>query len=356
MFARAVVCSLLLLVSTAGFAEELKWLRGNTHTHTVLCGHADSPPEAVAQWYLDHGYNFLCLSEHNRFIKPQDVKLPPDRRTDFILVPSQEITNAVHSTALNINDLVAFGALNGAKSTVIQKHVDDTRQAGGTTILNHPNFQWALQAADMLPVKHLYMFELYNGHPDVHNDGDATHQSTEAIWDVLLTKGILMYAVASDDAHAFKTIAKKGSCPGRGFVMVHAPELTPNALTAAMLKGDFYASSGVILKTIEKSAKAYKVEVDLAATEKETKSSDLTPRAVKEGKPGWLIEFVGAEGKVLKSIEAAAGDYTPAADDKFVRCRVSFLVKSATGFDAYYAWTQPIFFDDRVKNADLPQK
>ena len=45
-----------------------KWYKGNTHVHTVLCGHADSTPEAVAQWYHDRGYNFLVLSEHNIFL------------------------------------------------------------------------------------------------------------------------------------------------------------------------------------------------------------------------------------------------------------------------------------------------
>ena len=52
-----------------------KWYKGNTHVHTVLCGHADSTPEVVAQWYHDRGYNFLVLIEHNKFIDPTTVKL-----------------------------------------------------------------------------------------------------------------------------------------------------------------------------------------------------------------------------------------------------------------------------------------
>src|SRR5215212_10107531 len=58
-------------------AAKTHWYRGNTHVHTVLCGHADSAPEVVAKWYLDRGYHFLCLSEHNRFIDPANVALPP---------------------------------------------------------------------------------------------------------------------------------------------------------------------------------------------------------------------------------------------------------------------------------------
>ena len=57
------------------------WHKGNTHVHTKLCGHADSTPQAVASWYLDHGYHFVILAEHNQFIDPASVKLPEDRRT-----------------------------------------------------------------------------------------------------------------------------------------------------------------------------------------------------------------------------------------------------------------------------------
>jgi len=39
------------------------WYMGNTHAHTKICGH----------------YNFLILSEHNHFIDPDTVQLPPDK-------------------------------------------------------------------------------------------------------------------------------------------------------------------------------------------------------------------------------------------------------------------------------------
>ena len=49
-----------------------KWYKGNTHVHTTLCGHADSTPDFVAQWYHDRGYNFWCsVSIINLLIHPQ---------------------------------------------------------------------------------------------------------------------------------------------------------------------------------------------------------------------------------------------------------------------------------------------
>jgi hypothetical protein len=55
---------------SAGFRFEAqdtagtRWFKGNTHTHT-LESDGDSPPEEVAAWYRDNGYNFLVLSDHN---------------------------------------------------------------------------------------------------------------------------------------------------------------------------------------------------------------------------------------------------------------------------------------------------
>ena len=43
-----------------------RWWKGNLHTHTLWSDGNDFP-EMVAEWYRDHGYNFVALSEHNVF-------------------------------------------------------------------------------------------------------------------------------------------------------------------------------------------------------------------------------------------------------------------------------------------------
>ena len=40
------------------------WLKGNLHTHTTNSD-GDESPEHVAEWYHEHGYDWLCLSDHN---------------------------------------------------------------------------------------------------------------------------------------------------------------------------------------------------------------------------------------------------------------------------------------------------
>jgi len=41
-----------------------KFWKGNLHTHT-LWSDGDDYPEMVADWYKQHGYAFLALTDHN---------------------------------------------------------------------------------------------------------------------------------------------------------------------------------------------------------------------------------------------------------------------------------------------------
>lgn len=341
----------ICLFALANSASADQWFKGNTHVHTKLCGHADSSPEVVAKWYHDHGYNFLILSEHNQFINPKDVKLPENKRQDFILIPGEEVTGkkTIHSTAMNINKIVPWSFNHKDKSAIIQNHVDGTRKAGGQVILNHPNFGYAVSVKDIHPVKHLYMFELFNGHPSVHNFGDHKHPSTEVMWDQLLTKGMLIYGVSSDDAHHFQKLSSKLSNPGRGWVMVKAPKLDADEITKAMLRGDFYSSSGVFLKTYNRLPGTYTIEIDDKKTEEAISSSKLSGRHVAKGKSGYKIDFIGLNGKSLKATEGLKGSYNIKKSDPYLRLKVTFTSKRKEGgFEEYYAWGQPVFTDGRA--------
>ena len=337
-----------LLFTSLAAQDAPRWYKGNTHVHTVLCGHADTEPAAVVRWYHDRGYHFLILSEHNQFIDPDTVTMPPRLREDFILIPGEEVTGAqaIHTTAMNIGGYVDPGPEGPDKTTIIQAHVDSTRARAGIPILNHPNFVSGAHAADILPVQRLHLFELYNGHPLVYNWGEREiyhHVSTEAKWDSLLSAGRRLYGVSSDDAHIFQSWSPDRSNPGRGWVMVRSPALTPDAITRAMARGDFYASSGVILRALETTPAQYRLEVDREATRRELQSPYLLGRRVETGTPGYRIEFYGHRGKLLKTVADSDAVYTPRPEDGYVRARVVLTVSRKAGLMEYYAWTQPVF-------------
>ena len=323
-----------------------KWYKGNTHVHTTLCGHADTTPNVVAQWYHDRGYNFLILSEHNKFIDPSTVSLKGDVRDDFLLVPGEEVTGPVHSTAMNVSRLVPWGFKDKNRSKIIQNHVDETRKAGGAVILNHPNWGRPIHTHEISPVKNLFMFELYNAHPGVHSFGNAHRPSLEVLWDALLEKGMTIYGVSSDDAHKLKKWGEKENNPGRGWVMVRTNELTSSALTAAMLKGDFYSSSGVILDMLKSGEDYIELSVNEEETACELASEFLFGRPVSKGKPGTFIEFIGPGGEVLKAVTGLSASHQ--VEGAYLRAKVTRRVKKADGsLREYYAWTQPVFTDGR---------
>ena len=50
--------------------EPPHWLKGNLHTHS-LWSDGDDYPEMIVDWYKQHQYNFLALSDHNTLLVGQ---------------------------------------------------------------------------------------------------------------------------------------------------------------------------------------------------------------------------------------------------------------------------------------------
>lgn len=338
--------------------SKLKWFKGNTHSHTTLSGHADTHPDTVALWYLERDYNFLILSEHNMFIDPKGVNLPADRRKDFILIPGEEVSDyeEIHTTGMNVqrevfpqypNELstIKDNKFENFKIYLMQKHTDSIRSAKGVPILNHPNWRSGASAENIAQVESLHMIELYNGHPDVKNWGSKRHASVEVKWDSLLSAGRKIFGVSSDDAHFFKKWDVEESNPGRGWVMVQSDELTPDAITAAMENGRFYASSGVILKKDSKGNGVYEVEIDVDKSLTEIKNPLLVGHKTKEKKEGFTIEFVSDNGKVISTFNETLAEIMLPSGVKYVRSKITYSRKTTSGSEQFYAWTQPIFLN-----------
>src|SRR6185503_1505418 len=105
---------------------------------------------------------------------------------------------------------------------------------------------YGIAVADLESMTGTALFEVHNAHPYVSNNGDATHPSVETMWDQALSSGHLLYGIASDDEHTLTNVA--GALPGRAWIMVRAASLEPVAITDAIRRGDFYASTGVTLQ------------------------------------------------------------------------------------------------------------
>ncbi len=108
--------------------------------------------------------------------------------------------------------------------------------------------------------------EFSNASLGCQNEGDATHPSTEALWDAVLDRGADVWNVASDDAHHYEDAAAlraRGETVyegDRGWVMVHAAR-EPGALRAAMVRGEFYSSTGPRIAHIDGAGDALRLRL-----------------------------------------------------------------------------------------------
>jgi hypothetical protein len=325
LLVRSLIAAALLLPSALAAqqfetrAQTGRWYKGNTHTHT-LNSDGDSPPDTVIRWYKTNGYNFLVLSDHDTITEPRTFGRWMD--SSFILVPGEEVTGRyqgkpVHLTAVGLQRIVKPLTAPTLLGT-LQGNGEAIRNAGGVAIINHPNYRWALSREIIAQTNGIMLFELFNGHPHVHNDGGAGSPSTEVLWDSLLTAGKRIYGVASDDAHWWKQWGQQAVNPGRGWIYVQADRLDPAEIVRSVGEGRFYSSTGV----------------ELASFTIEPRALEVTVKQNLDFK--YTIYFIGDGGRVLAQSNGLHARYEPTAGLTYVRARIVDSGGRA-------AWTQPVF-------------
>ena len=302
-------------------AATARWYKGNTHTHT-LNSDGDSTPDEVVRWYREHGYQFLVLTDHNYLTSVDGLNALHGATDKFLVVRGEEVTSSVSGKAVHVNGLSLDTLVKQSTAASVvaatQENVDGIRKANGVPHINHPNFTWAMTSDDLLQVQRTRLFEIFNGHPQVNNEGGGGSPGLEEIWDRLLTSGRLMYGVAVDDAHHFKRPGDPlASGPGRGWIYVRSDRLDSRALVEAMERGEFYASTGVELASYQATA------TSIALAVKPTTYSK------------YRVQFIGKGGRVLTESTDPTATYTFKGDEGYVRARV---LES----NGYMAWTQPV--------------
>lgn len=376
-----------------------KWYKGNTHSHSYWSD-GDDFPEMIMDWYKSHDYDFIALSDHNvlaNIDKWKEISANPFRQRGFqeylkkygekwveykkdtagkinvrlkkleeyrklfeepgkfLIIQAEELSDSykgkpIHINAINVAELVAPQGGNSV-AEVIQNNFDNIyaqRLRTGQPMfphLNHPNFEWAIKVEDMMNLKGERFFEVFNGHPHVHNYGDSTTMGMEELWDKLLIHYIQqgkppLYGLATDDSHHYLEQRVGLANTGRGWIMVHARSLNPSSIIEAMESGNFYATTGVTIRDIQFA----KNELSISVNE--------------EAGVTYTIEFWGTKGlgkkrqrALLKSVEGANASYKIRKRDLYVRAKIISSKKKDNPFqdgDVETAWTQPVMLNGAV--------
>ncbi|MFQ5926358.1 MAG: PHP domain-containing protein [Terriglobia bacterium] len=260
---RIALALLLVLLAAGALAAQTNWYRGNTHTHTINTD-GEASPDVVVRWYKEHGYHFVVLTDHDSLTPVDALNAVFAAPGKFLVLAGVEVTDRFQGAPVHLNGIGVRRAVlpQGGASVVetLNRDARAIRAAGGVPHINHPNYGWALTADDIAAATDVRHFELWNAFRVVHNRGGGGSPSTEQIWDQVLSTGRVLYGVATDDAHHFYGEFRAArSNPGRAWIVVQAAELIPDAILAALDRGDFYASTGVELTSYQADKRGIRI-------------------------------------------------------------------------------------------------
>lgn len=376
-----LVFTAVLLGGLAGCSPEppQQWLKGNLHTHT-LWSDGDAYPEVVVDWYKRNGYNFVALTDHN--VLPQGEKWistkenpfalrgdknleayeklfgpewvqrkgdkvrlktlsefrhkfeEPDR---FIILPGLEVTDGgAHVVVTNANKVMQPLARSNVEN--FSSAISSANTANSIGHLAHPNFLPSPTTDEILGVPNIGLFEVFNGVAGINTK--PGRPTPDELWDQLLVKYQRpIFGVAVDDAHDYPGSSRNAAPPGRGWVMINAPELDPSEIVAALRYGRFYASSGVSLsKARWGGLGGFTLQIEIVP------------------EPGVTYQtiFIGQDAHGVVRQLKVTSDLTPSYfswGNRYVRARVTSS-KIVNG-EPQSAWVQPRFFQHEVPDQFL---
>jgi len=306
IFIKASLFLIFFFFSSAlstGWCGKSQWYRGCLHCHTNVSD-GDSSPEQVVEWYRNHGYQFIALTDHNRFTDVNRAGL--NRYDDFLVISGEEVTmnfknRPVHINAYNIRHLV-----KPIKAKSIEEMVTTTvlniRKTGGIAQINHPYYMGRFSEKELGAIGGFFLLE-------IHNTMVSTGAEHEMLLDRLTWMGKNVYGTAGDDAHYYKPRKNRYGTPGQGWIMLRAPSLTLESVMNSLQNGDFYATSGITLSELTITGTEYRVSV---VPEKDTI---------------YTITFKAGELALLQETTGSEAVYRFSGKEPYVRCKI----ESSTG-------------------------
>jgi hypothetical protein len=358
----ATILSLQATYLQAASEDELHWYRCNTHTHTSARPNSDAngTPGFVVDWYKSHGYQCLVITDHEYLTDVAPLNAGADDG-EFLVIQGQEITQTVrdsthphgirhaHMNGINTSAVILPEGYPDAPpetsslTAVYQRNLAAIKKAGGIPQVNHPNLHWSVRLDDLMPLEGPFLMEIWNAFPSSNNlggsNGSAETPSTEMLWDQLLSRGKVVWAVGSDDVHDYVNLDdREAPTPGKAWIVVRAPALSVTDITDAIKDGNFYASTGVNIEDYAVTEDA--ISIKLKPLNNWNSDQPLLTR--------YTTRFIGVGGTVLDEVHGSEVVYHFTGDEQYVRA-------SITDSDGHGAWTQPVFRDRRTTGKSLAE-
>jgi hypothetical protein len=211
------------------------WFKGNCHIHSTASDGGKTPAE-LAEMYAAEGYDFLCRTDHWVFSNVgEEADAYPLLWLDGVELHGRDYTGASYH-------VVCLGRFTGlSRELSFVQALEATRAQGGVLILAHP--LWMGNTLDDAVRWGFDGVEVYN-HVCHWLNGKG---ESLAYWNAMLERSPNVLGLTVDDAHI------RLEHPGwnGAWIMVNAPQCTPDALLAAIRTGNFYSSQGPEFSSIE---------------------------------------------------------------------------------------------------------
>jgi len=419
----SLLLSLSSAASPNASAQGAQWFKGNIHMHSNWGeGRSLAFAEDAINYYRTNGYNFVSITDHgllqtdtkkwvetgteeisagaarryaNTYGKNADTKTETDRitkkttnfvrlrtldelrrqfeqRGKFLIIPGTGLSErsgslSAHMNALNVRAAIppqgAAGATLGdiiaANARAVAAHGTQNK-VNTMFVLNNPFARYFdVRVETLFALPEVRFFEM--GDISARFDAHGDWYDNEKFWDIANAFRIedghpALYAVGADGASRYMS-----GYAGQRWVRVRSRELTADAIVAAMGRGDFYTSCGVVLRDV--NFNAAKGELSIAVEPKKGETYDISfvvTRAgfdrkatrfndpAKDGKPARNgNKYSDSIGVVAHKVSGTTASYTLRPDDLYVRAVVTSSNKKRTlpsallpDFDT--AHTQPV--------------
>ena len=291
---------------TSPYESDLKWFRGNLHTHTTRSDGAREPEEVVSD-YQARGYDFLAITDHDVLVDPQ----PYQNDTEMTLIPGVEVTaNGPHLLHINSSDRVPP---HRDRQDVLD---EISAQDESFAVLNHPNWLAPLPGlhythSQMRELNRYAGIEIYNG---VIERLPGTALASDQ-WDQLLSNDLRLWGYGHDDSHLASDVELAWN-------MVQAPDASGEQLVSSLKEGRFYVSTGLYIQSITVTDRTIRV---------------ITSNATR-------IRFISRWGVIQDTLDSQAAEFT-VPEDPVEAATQGYIRIECYGGGSAMAWTQPIYIE-----------
>jgi len=272
--------------------------KAQLHCHTTESDGAFQPKDLLRK-YRDAGYSFVCITDHNRVTRCEDVNSP-----EFVTIPGTEdtVSRFLRPLGPHMGRLFVDAPLREGSP---QERIDRTLAGAGIVSLCHPSWNGNLwtgswQRETIESLRGFHLLEIWNPHSDSTQDvrhwtAALRHRGPEApVW-----------GVAVDDCHRQDQF-------NRGWIMAKVANISVLDLRRALLAGAFYASTG---PSANFGTDGGSVRVALSGARR--------------------IRFFDAEGRMRLEVAGGAGQYRVEGNEGYIRAECVT--------DAGRAWSQPFW-------------